>query len=519
MPNLTYRKTTMLILLFQWFGVLSLVFTSVNGFNGSTIISNLTKPNQMVTIRNDIPRVDQWGTIVNAHDGVVVRFDDLYYMYGTAYANCTQVGAQCDPNLECGFHPNTYALYTSPDLEAWTLVSRDILPSVAVDNVDISYWMPLVHRRGDGKYVLQFWSRHCGFTGNKCTEVAFSDTPQGPFVNVTTIPLVATVSSTMGFFLDDDGSAYIKYNTRAPDNHHVIEKLNEDWTNTTGEYAILLWKPTFAWLEGGGMFRRGDLYYYMTGLDNCFATWGSDARYWTSRAPLGPWHPGMAPPLPTESCDLSGDWLAISDSPDAPGNGTVTLLQEAGSANFTATGFNVSGAAGGWVDSATGYVNFPPMLGDVRGVITSADGSDAGCDRVRWYGFESFVWCKKGADCALPSYHDATEVNFCADGHTPVEDNRDNPCDVGNDFGMNFTVPAQMFNVIVAPTVDLSGAVENTYIFYGERFNSAPDGLFSHGYQAWVPLVFDASGNIEPMTFPASFQLNLTFPPNARKGL
>ena len=37
----------------------------------------------VVTVRNDVPRVDEEGHIVNAHDGSVVFFDGVSFMYGT----------------------------------------------------------------------------------------------------------------------------------------------------------------------------------------------------------------------------------------------------------------------------------------------------------------------------------------------------------------------------------------------------------------------------------------------------
>ncbi len=161
------------------------------------------------------------------------------------------------------------------------------------------------------------------------------------------------------------------------------------------------------------------------------------------------------------------------------------------------------------MDPATGYVNFPPSAGDGRGVVTSADGRAAGCDRIRWFGYESFIWCRVGAACPLPSYADAPELNYCADGSLPHEDVRVNPCDPQVERGVNFTVPAQQFNVIPVATSGASGS-STTWLYYGERANSAPDGLFSHNFQAWVPLSFDAQGAIQRLTFPATFELNLT---------
>jgi hypothetical protein len=89
----------------------------------------------VVTIRNDVPRVDQHGAIVNAHDGSVVSFPDTpwngtYFMYGTVYENCTQNGPQCSG---CGYSPNTFGLYTTADMESFVFVTANILPEAAKD--------------------------------------------------------------------------------------------------------------------------------------------------------------------------------------------------------------------------------------------------------------------------------------------------------------------------------------------------------------------------------------------------
>lgn len=456
----------------------------------------------VVTIHNDVPRVDQLGHIVNAHDGSVVHFPGTpgYFMYGTVYENCTQVGTQCQ--APCGYSPNTFALYTSPDLVSWHLESTDILPEMAKDNAVIDYWMPYVARNAaTSQYVMQYWSGRCGFA-KPCADIAVADSPFGPFTMVPPLALTATPSSQMGFFVDDDGRAYVRYNTGAPQ-HHVVQALTADWMATTTEYAIVFWKEAFAWLEGGGVFRRGDLVFYMTGTDCCFCEWGGGSQFWSARSPLGPWHPGIAPPLPTARCDLSGNWTSVGRPPDE----ALTLTQAPGSDNFTFV--DARGSAHGWIDQSAGYVTFPPSAGDGRGVVTSADGARAGCDRIRWYGYDSFIWCRAGAACAVPSYRDAPELNLCADGSLPHEDERVNPCDPGHEYGTNFTVPAQQFNVITAYTVAPGGGVAKAFIYYGERANSAPDSLFSHNFQAWVPINFTGAGVPLPLSFPPSFTLDL----------
>lgn len=159
-----------------------------------------------------------------------------------------------------------------------------------------------------------------------------------------------------------------------------------------------------------------------------------------------------------------------------------------------------------------GYVFFSPAAGDHRGVITSADGKQPGCERIRWYGYESFIGCREGVKCALPSPSDAMEANYCADGREPAEGVRINPCAPNNVTGTNFTVPAQQFNVIEVPLASSTadkGSESKAILYFGEMSQSASDGLKSHNLQAWVPLRFAEDGAILPMTFPQSFELDV----------
>jgi beta-xylosidase len=47
------------------------------------------------------------------------------------------------------------------------------------------------------------------------------------------------------------------------------------------------------------------------------------------------------------------------------------------------------------------------------------------------------------------------------------------------------------------------------YIWTGDRWNAAPDGLFGHDPQTWAPMTFDAEGAIMPMAFHESFAIEL----------
>ena len=244
---------------------------------------------KQVTISNVIPRLDVKGEFVDAHDGCIVKFDNTYFMYGTVYGHCHQNTTIC--NGVCGYLNNTFALYVSQDLVNWTLINNNIVPEVTKDNHYINYWMPNIgYNYLTKKYMMIYWSSRFGFQ-NSTVALAVASTPYGPFVNIP--PLVMhggkVISDTTNLFVDDDNTAYIRYNTRDVPLRHVVEKLSPDWMTSTGEYSIIFEKQDFPWYDGGGIFKRKGIYYTMLSFDCCFCQWGSDARTFSTNNILGNW--------------------------------------------------------------------------------------------------------------------------------------------------------------------------------------------------------------------------------------
>ena len=60
------------------------------------------------TISNMEIRRDVSGSIVNSHSGGIYRFGDAFYLYGTAYQNCTQEGPVC--KTDCGYYNNRFVV-------------------------------------------------------------------------------------------------------------------------------------------------------------------------------------------------------------------------------------------------------------------------------------------------------------------------------------------------------------------------------------------------------------------------
>lgn len=251
--------------------------------------SLLVVSSKEVIILNIIPRLDVDGAYVDAHDGCLMKFDNTYFLYGTVYGHCHQNKTICDG--VCGYLNNTFALYVSLDLVKWTLINNNIVPEVTKDHSYINYWMPNVgYNQLTKKYVMIYWSSRYGFR-NSSVALAIASTPYGPFVNVP--PLVMQggkiISYTANLFIDDDNTAYVRYNTRDAPLRHIVEKLSSDWMTSTGEYSIIFEKQDFPWYDGGGIFKRKGIYYTMLSFDCCFCQWGSDARTFSTTNILGNW--------------------------------------------------------------------------------------------------------------------------------------------------------------------------------------------------------------------------------------
>lgn len=94
-----------------------------------------------VTIRNDVPREDITGSIVDAHDGCLEFFNGRYYLYGTRYGDAN------------GFtKANRYVCYSSDDLVRWHNHGQ-----ILKDPPEGVYYRPYVkYNEKTKKYVLWY---------------------------------------------------------------------------------------------------------------------------------------------------------------------------------------------------------------------------------------------------------------------------------------------------------------------------------------------------------------------------
>jgi hypothetical protein len=391
------------------------------------------------------PLFDTQGRRVNAHDGSLIEVNGTFYLYGTVYLPCRQNAPLC--NQECGYFGNLFAAYASPDLSngSWTLLSDNVLPALASDNHDISYWEANVqYNRYTQTWVLVYWSGHYGFR-NAQVALATSASPAGPFVNVA--PLQATrpgtvISDTVALWVDETDpnsasgqKAYLRYNTRDSPLRHVVEELDPTWTKTTGNDAVIFEKQDFPWYDGGGMWRRNATFYAMLGFDCCFCQWGGDALIFTAPTALGPWTPQQQTPAVASIPHENTAWRT-SDVPPA---------------NWTNE-----------VNPCADGTNPPRSVKDMY--INPCSQDDVG-----------------GQNFTIPAqqFNVAILPSVALSSGTP---------------GFPRQRDAQQ---------------EPLILYFGENFNSALDGVKAHDLQTWLPMAFDAEGRVQRMVWQDTFDVTV----------
>ena len=474
-------------------------------------------------ISNVVPRRDASGEILNSHDGNLVQDvnSGAFYLYGVSfplaitaadYNNCV---LKPPPGAPVEYKPTAYRSF---DLRTWVLASADLgVHWQASDQMNVRF------NRRTGKYVALYR----GNCNAAALLVATADGPIGPFTQLPSIAILEHVGSQMAWTSDAQGRAYAMYNTRGaaaangfdgfPDKQCLIE-LTPDWTNATGRKTCWVAKDGFG-LEGGALWTRGDTYYWAAGSPCCNCYLGGSGRVYTTKEPMGNWsyltniNPPLVPrpPLPPpdkrspgsnppprppkvasaaaiamggqlqqqQPCTLAGSWVGgvYIASGGQPLRGGLRISQ------LSATRYNFSQdqahdseivGVGTVAFTATGVAN-----------ITITDGLSKGAHGVAdlWPGLNSsacftrIIWAN-GA---------------CTWGRTPqVPETR-------------FRVSSQMFGVATITARD----GHEQHIYTGERYQTAPDGVFGHGYMYWQPLEYDAAGVPKQLNWTDGFALGL----------
>jgi beta-xylosidase len=164
---------------------------------------------------------------------------------------------------------NTIQLATSSDLVNWVYEGDAFgaLPEWATAGWT---WAPEVMAVNDG-FVMYYTARHTE-SARQCIGVAFSKTPEGPFTDTSSEPLICQLreggSIDASPFVDSDGQRYLYWKNDGnccgmPTNIYV-QKLSSDGLRLEGAPKALL-RNTALWegnlIEAPTVWKRGDKYY------------------------------------------------------------------------------------------------------------------------------------------------------------------------------------------------------------------------------------------------------------------
>lgn len=247
---------------------------------------------------------------------VLLASDGRYYMYGTG-------------GVKDGF-----GCYVSDDLVNWEYKGAVYKGNTPESWAVSSFWAPEVYEK-DGKFYM-FFSADWRVNPDKELEnfligVAVSDSPTGPFVEMSDRPLFDPGYPIIdaNVFFDDDGRCYL-YFSRCCYKHPVeseiadwarkegmFDEIEESWvygieitpdfTGVIGEPVLLLRPPVAMddkqaewesrsvtsgevnrrWTEGSFLIKRDGTYYMMYSA-NFFGGENYAVGYATSASPLGP---------------------------------------------------------------------------------------------------------------------------------------------------------------------------------------------------------------------------------------
>jgi len=198
-------------------------------------------------------------------------------------------------------------VFHSKDLVSWKLVGyvMDREEQLNLDGLGVSrgIFAPAIRYNKDLFYVT------CTLVDRGGNFVVTSKTPEGPWSNPVWLPEINGIDPSM--FFDEDGKAYIIYNSIPPDNkplyngHRTLRMYEFDLQNNKviGEEKILVnggvditKKPV--WIEGPHIFQK-DGYYYLIAAEGGTAEQHSEVVF-RSKEVGGPYEPFSQNPILTQ---------------------------------------------------------------------------------------------------------------------------------------------------------------------------------------------------------------------------
>jgi hypothetical protein len=228
---------------------------------------------------------DDKGHHIQAHGGGMIKIKNTFYWYGEERRK----------GLEAGF--KYVSCYSSKDLINWE--HKGFALKLSEPDSAGKGWVlerpKVYYNQKTKKYVMYFHLDGPGASGRAGAYLiarvgtAVSDKPEGPFQYLRSFRPLGLESRDIGQFIDDDGSAYLIFESR-PTKGFYIARLSEDYLDVEKEVCFIK-SP----LEGGALVNYKGLYYIigssLTGWrpnPNKFATAPSLAGPWSEFKDIAP---------------------------------------------------------------------------------------------------------------------------------------------------------------------------------------------------------------------------------------
>ena len=251
---------------------------------------------------------DDRGKSIQAHGGGILRVGDAFYWFG-------------EDRSQDNDHAYRYvACYRSTDLIHWTFRRQVVKTGMPpdVNGTGLILERPKVfHNAKTGKFVM--YAHLDDHRYSLATVGVFvSDTVDGDYRYVHHFRPLGLESRDIGQFIDDDGSAYIIFESR-PSQGLYIAQLSDDYL-TVQKQTCFIKAP----LEGGAIVHYDGLYYC---IGSHLTGWNPNPNlYATAKQLQGPWSDfkNIAPPqtktygsqstmLLKIACDKSTDVIFMGD--------------------------------------------------------------------------------------------------------------------------------------------------------------------------------------------------------------
>jgi len=217
---------------------------------------------------------------IQAHGGNVVHIGDTFYWFGE------------DRSMQNLRNHKYVACYSSTDLIHWTF-RKQVVAATQPTGIDSFGWVlerPKVYFNAKtGKFIMY---AHVDDRSYRLASVGIftSDTVDGDYKFVRFFQPFGLESRDIGQFVDDDGTAYLIFESR-PTKGFYIAQLTDDYLDVATKTCFIK-EP----MEGGTLVHYDGLYY-------CIASWMSGwapnaNQYATAKSLAGPWSAfsNIAPP-------------------------------------------------------------------------------------------------------------------------------------------------------------------------------------------------------------------------------